>query len=260
MMFTYPVHQAADILFCRARPRARRPRPAAARRARPACRRGGSTPATPHPATALPRARGAARIGAAPARRRRWQDEQEPRKRDRDRRERRRDGPPDPHGRHRFRAHDHLRARPAAGGSNLVLLAALCRDEPPEAVAEAIGAGGATALKRVAIDAVNDRFRGRARTPARADRRPRLPARRVALRQRAGAGDRRRPRSRRCTRSCTRPTDRAYAARPSPCSIRLTRTSVGTRPHGSRRRTPHPPRGGGRWCCTSSVTHASPGA
>jgi tryptophanyl-tRNA synthetase len=43
--------------------------------------------------------------------------------------------------------------------SNLVLLAALCRDEPPEAIAEAIGAGGATALKRVAIDAVNDRFR-----------------------------------------------------------------------------------------------------
>ncbi len=43
--------------------------------------------------------------------------------------------------------------------SNLVLLAALCRDEAPEAVAEAIGAGGAAALKRVAIEAVNDRFR-----------------------------------------------------------------------------------------------------
>jgi tryptophanyl-tRNA synthetase len=43
--------------------------------------------------------------------------------------------------------------------ANLVLLAALCRDEAPEAVAEAIGTGGATALKRVAIDAVNDRFR-----------------------------------------------------------------------------------------------------
>jgi tryptophanyl-tRNA synthetase len=43
--------------------------------------------------------------------------------------------------------------------ANLVLLAALCRDEAPEAVAEAIGDGGAAALKRVAIDAVNDRFR-----------------------------------------------------------------------------------------------------
>jgi tryptophanyl-tRNA synthetase len=42
--------------------------------------------------------------------------------------------------------------------SSLVLLAALCRDEPPEQVAAQIGAGGAAALKRVVTDAVNQRF------------------------------------------------------------------------------------------------------
>jgi tryptophanyl-tRNA synthetase len=42
--------------------------------------------------------------------------------------------------------------------SSLVLLAALCRDEPPERVAAGIGDGGAAALKRVVTDAVNQRF------------------------------------------------------------------------------------------------------
>jgi tryptophanyl-tRNA synthetase len=46
--------------------------------------------------------------------------------------------------------------RPAVSG--LVLLAALCRDEPPEAVAAAIGDRGAAALKRAVTDAVNGRF------------------------------------------------------------------------------------------------------
>lgn len=44
--------------------------------------------------------------------------------------------------------------------SNLVLLTALCLETEPEAVAERIGAGGAAALKRSAIDAVNERFAG----------------------------------------------------------------------------------------------------
>ncbi|GAA4898370.1 tryptophanyl-tRNA synthetase [Stackebrandtia albiflava] len=42
--------------------------------------------------------------------------------------------------------------------SNLVLLAALCRGEAPEAVAESIGDGGASALKRLTTEAVNDFF------------------------------------------------------------------------------------------------------
>ena len=44
------------------------------------------------------------------------------------------------------------------GVSNLVLLTALCRESTPEAVAAEIGSGGAAALKAAAIEAVNDRF------------------------------------------------------------------------------------------------------
>jgi tryptophanyl-tRNA synthetase len=42
--------------------------------------------------------------------------------------------------------------------ANLLLIAALCRDETPEAIAAEVGAGGATALKAVVTDAVNARF------------------------------------------------------------------------------------------------------
>jgi tryptophanyl-tRNA synthetase len=42
--------------------------------------------------------------------------------------------------------------------ANLLLLAALCRDETPQAVADRIGAGGAAALKSAVTEAVNDRF------------------------------------------------------------------------------------------------------
>jgi tryptophanyl-tRNA synthetase len=42
--------------------------------------------------------------------------------------------------------------------ASLVLLAALCRDTSPETVAAEIGDGGATALKRAVTDAVNQRF------------------------------------------------------------------------------------------------------
>jgi tryptophanyl-tRNA synthetase len=49
-------------------------------------------------------------------------------------------------------------ARPEV--SSLVLLAALCRDEAPEAVADAIGDGGAAALKAMVTTALNDRFAG----------------------------------------------------------------------------------------------------
>jgi tryptophanyl-tRNA synthetase len=43
--------------------------------------------------------------------------------------------------------------------SNLVRLTALCQGRSPEAVAAEIGDGGAAALKRVLTEAVNDRFR-----------------------------------------------------------------------------------------------------
>jgi tryptophanyl-tRNA synthetase len=43
--------------------------------------------------------------------------------------------------------------------SNLVLLAALCQDRTPEAVAADIGDAGSAALKRVVTEAVNERFR-----------------------------------------------------------------------------------------------------
>jgi len=47
-------------------------------------------------------------------------------------------------------------ARPEV--SNLVLLAALCLDRPPEQVADAVGDAGSAALKRLVTDAVNERF------------------------------------------------------------------------------------------------------
>jgi tryptophanyl-tRNA synthetase len=47
--------------------------------------------------------------------------------------------------------------RPAV--SNLVLIAALCRGEPPEAIAGHVGSRGAASLKRLVIDAVNERLR-----------------------------------------------------------------------------------------------------
>jgi len=42
--------------------------------------------------------------------------------------------------------------------SNLVLLAALCTDRTPESVADEIGDGGAGALKRLVTDAINGKF------------------------------------------------------------------------------------------------------
>ncbi|MCX4787823.1 tryptophan--tRNA ligase [Streptomyces sp. NBC_01221] len=57
-------------------------------------------------------------------------------------------------------AERHITYEPAArpGVSSLVLLAALCLDRDPHAVAEEIGGGGAAALKRTVTDAVNSRM------------------------------------------------------------------------------------------------------
>jgi tryptophanyl-tRNA synthetase len=73
--------------------------------------------------------------------------------------------------------------RPAV--SSLVLLAALCLDQPPEQVAAEIGAGGAAALKRTVTEALNERLR-----PLRARRRE-LIADPGYLRQVLAAGDER---------------------------------------------------------------------
>ncbi|MEU9762071.1 tryptophan--tRNA ligase [Streptomyces sp. NPDC001834] len=57
-------------------------------------------------------------------------------------------------------AERHITYEPATrpGVSSLVLLAALCLDRDPRALAEEIGGGGAAALKRTVTDAVNSRM------------------------------------------------------------------------------------------------------
>jgi tryptophanyl-tRNA synthetase len=42
--------------------------------------------------------------------------------------------------------------------ASLLMMAALCRNEDPELIAERVGAGGAAALKAIVTEAVNDRF------------------------------------------------------------------------------------------------------
>ncbi|MFJ4675169.1 tryptophan--tRNA ligase [Kitasatospora sp. NPDC088783] len=69
------------------------------------------------------------------------------------------------------------------GVSNLLLLTALCQDRDPHAVAEEIGSGGAALLKRTATEAVNEYFR-----PLRA-RRAELAADRTVLREVLHAGN-----------------------------------------------------------------------
>ncbi|MFI1524324.1 tryptophan--tRNA ligase [Kitasatospora cineracea] len=69
------------------------------------------------------------------------------------------------------------------GVSNLLLLTALCQDRDPHAVAEEIGNGGAALLKRTTTEAVNEYFR-----PLRA-RRTELAADRTVLREVLHAGN-----------------------------------------------------------------------
>jgi tryptophanyl-tRNA synthetase len=71
-------------------------------------------------------------------------------------------------------------ARPEV--SNLVLLAALCLDRSPEQIADAVGDAGSAALKRLVTEAINDRF-----APIRA-RRAELIADRAYLREVLRAG------------------------------------------------------------------------
>lgn len=69
--------------------------------------------------------------------------------------------------------------------SNLVLIAALCLERPPEEIALQVGGGGASALKRLVTEAVNDRLR-----PVRA-RRAALVRDRAYLRQVLAQGNER---------------------------------------------------------------------
>ena len=82
--------------------------------------------------------------------------------------------------------------------SNLVLLAALCRGEAPEAVADEVGDRGASALKALVTEAVNERL-----APVRARRaelaaRPRRTCATCCARATSGRGRSRPTRSRRC--------------------------------------------------------------
>jgi tryptophanyl-tRNA synthetase len=157
LMFAYPVHQAADILFCRANlvpvgrdqlPHLELTRTIARRFNDRYCP---EAPFFPEPDALLSRAplllgldgrkmgksagnaialRASADETASLIRRARTDSE-------------------------RRIAYDPVR-RPEV--SSLVLLAALCRGEAPEAVAAEVGAGGASALKALVTEAVNERL------------------------------------------------------------------------------------------------------
>ncbi len=75
------------------------------------------------------------------------------------------------------------------GVSGLLQAAAVCRGVSPELVADEVGAGGASALKALTTEAVNE-FLAPHRSPRCGHRRPRTRGRRAAARQRTGAGDR----------------------------------------------------------------------
>ena len=157
-MFTYPVHQAADILFCRATAvpvgKDQLPHLELARVGRPPVQ-----PALQRRGAVLPRARGAADRRPGAARHRRAEDEQEPRQRDRDRRDGRRDRPA------RRRRQDGRRAphrvRPGPPARRVEPRAA--RRAVPRAhargVAAEVGDAGSAALKRLVTEAINERFR-----------------------------------------------------------------------------------------------------
>lgn len=157
LMFTYPVHQAADILFCRANlvpvgkdqlPHLEITRTIARRFNERYCPHAPFFPEPEGLLSAAPLLLGMdgqkmskSRHNSIPLR-----------------------GTPDETARLIARAKtDSQRsifydpaARPEV--SNLLLLTALCRDTTPEAIAGKIGGGGAAALKAAATDAVNDRF------------------------------------------------------------------------------------------------------
>ena len=91
----------------------------------------------------LPRARRPAQPGAADSRRGRDQDEQKPRQRDRAGGERGRNGPADPKAKTDAERDITYEPDRRPDVSNLVLLAALCLERPPEDLAADLGGAGA---------------------------------------------------------------------------------------------------------------------
>lgn len=155
LMFTYPVHQAADILFCKANlvPVGKDQLPHQ-EMARDIARRFNEryAPVFPIPATLLSnvpnllgfdgqkmsKSRGnAVALSATPDETARLIK------------------------RARTDAHRHITYEPETRPevSNLVLLAALCQDRDPHLVAEETGSGGAAALKQVVTESVNEFLR-----------------------------------------------------------------------------------------------------
>ena len=152
LMLTYPVHQAADILFCHADARARGPGPAPAPRAH-AHHRPPVQPAVRTTASTGPR-------GCSPRRRTVLGTDgrkmsQEPRQRDRAASVGRRDRPGGPRPRAPTRSGPSPTTRSARPEvANLLLLASMCTGVAPEVVADEIGDGGAGRLKAVLADAL----------------------------------------------------------------------------------------------------------
>jgi tryptophanyl-tRNA synthetase len=158
LMLTYPVHQAADILFCKATivpvgadqlPHVEQTRVIARRFNR---RYAPEHPVFPEPDALLSHAPRSAGY-------RRAEDEQEPQQRDRDRRECRRDRTVAASGQDRPDPHITYDPETRPEVSNPVLLTPLCEEVDPRQVAEEIGGGGAAELKRRATEAVNERLR-----------------------------------------------------------------------------------------------------
>ena len=158
LMFTYPVHQAADILFCKATS-SRSARTSSRTSSSPDRSRAASTTATA-PARRVPRARRAAQRRAGAARHRRPEDEQEPRQRDRA------SAPPPtrPRGSSRARRPTPSATSPTTPCTGPRSPTSCCSlrcawTATRSDVADEIGDAGSAALKRLLTEAVNERFR-----------------------------------------------------------------------------------------------------
>ena len=103
--------------------------------------------------------------------------------------------------------------------SNLLLLAGLCLETDPEDLAEQVGDAGAAGLKRLVTEAVNERLKAIRTRRSQLHGRPRLPPAGPRGRSRASRSIAEQRPSRMCAGSCTTRTDRGAevpAAGPSP--------------------------------------------
>ena len=159
LLFTYPVHQAADILFCQRQPRAGRQGPAAARRAhaadRPPLQRALRRRRTVFPEPEALLSAAPVLLGTDGTKMSKSRGNTIELRDDEDRtaallRSARTDSD----------AHDHLRPRPRARRwPACCCIAALCTGRDPAEIAADIGDRGAAALKAVVTEAVNEHLR-----------------------------------------------------------------------------------------------------